>query len=103
MTTRVSEAKLQTDLAALIDGVSCGSGPVVVERDGKPLAVLVDYEEYERYHKYVMERFRHAVEEFRELNKDIDPEEGYREITALVEEVRQEHYERSRRHDPGDA
>ena len=39
-------------------------------------------------------RFWEIVEEIRARNADKDPDEVYREVTAIVEEVRQERYER---------
>jgi len=43
----------------------------------------------------VMDRFREAMDELQRRNADKDPAEIEREITALVEEVRSERYERS--------
>lgn len=43
------------------------------------------------------ERFWNVVQEIRERNADKDPDEVLREVTEVVEEVCQEHYERARR------
>ena len=42
-------------------------------------------------------RARAAVERMGELNRDLDPDEVYREVTAVVEEIRQERYEAEQR------
>jgi hypothetical protein len=41
-----------------------------------------------------MDRFWEVVERIGERNKDWDPDEVMAEVTAVVEEVRQEQYER---------
>jgi hypothetical protein len=45
----------------------------------------------------VWERFWQTIEEIRERNKDKDPDEEFAFITQVVEEVRQEQYERAQR------
>jgi hypothetical protein len=45
----------------------------------------------------VMERFRQTIERIGERNADKDPDEVMRIVTEVVEEVRQERYERARR------
>ena len=49
----------------------------------------------------VRERFWEIIGEIRARNADTDPDEVYREVTEVVEEVRQERYERSRRAEGG--
>ena len=45
----------------------------------------------------IRERFWQAVEQIGERNADSDPDEAMRLVTEVVEEVRQEQYERTRR------
>lgn len=40
---------------------------------------------------------REAIDRIAELNKDEDPDEVYRFVTEVVEEVRREHHEREQR------
>jgi hypothetical protein len=47
------------------------------------------------------QRFWQAVDRIRERNADKDPDAVLHDVTAVVEEVRQEHYERARRETPG--
>jgi hypothetical protein len=42
------------------------------------------------------QRYWAAVDRIQERNADKDPDEGYRFVTEVVEEVRQERYERER-------
>ena len=67
---------------------------------GKPMAVIPrpaieGLSEQER--QQAKERFRRAIERIGELNADKDPDEVMRIVTEVVEEVRQEHYERTQR------
>lgn len=101
VTKQVSVAQLRANLSDLIGTVYYGKEPVIVERKGKPMAVLISPEQYERYQHDVMERFRQTVDELQQLNADIDPEEGMRDVNALVEEVRQELYAREQQADSG--
>jgi prevent-host-death family protein len=101
VTKQVSVAELRANLSDLLGTVYYGKEPVVVERKGKPMAVLISPEQYERYQQDVMERFRQTVDELQRLNADIDPQEGMREVDELVEEVRQELYEREQQADSG--
>ncbi len=70
---------------------------VVVEKKGKPVAVVVSPEAYERLIEQearAKERFWQAAERIRERNKAKDPDAELAYITQVVEEVRQERYER---------
>jgi hypothetical protein len=49
----------------------------------------------ERQRDDIDERFWQAVERIGARNADKDPDEVYREVTEVVEEVRRERYERS--------
>jgi hypothetical protein len=54
-------------------------------------------EQSESYQQEVMERFARAVEEIGRRNADKDPDEVLRDVTAIVEKIRQERYEEQRR------
>jgi hypothetical protein len=45
----------------------------------------------------IRERFWRVVQEIGERNAHLDPDDVLREVTEVVEEVRQERYERARR------
>lgn len=94
MTKHVSVAQARANLADLLGTVYYGKEPVVVERKGKPLAVMISPEQYERYERQVMERFGRVLDELHDLNADKDPEEVQRDIDQAVDEVRREQYER---------
>jgi hypothetical protein len=51
----------------------------------------------EQEREEIRKRFWQAVERVGARNADRDPDEINREVTEVVEEVRQEHYERKKR------
>ena|SRR5215213_7024720 len=67
---------------------------VIVDEDGDRDAVAVTPEE--EFDKLSNERFWSTVDRMRERNAHLDPEQVLAEITKVVEEVRQEQYERQR-------
>ena len=72
----------------------------MVERDGTLIAVVVSPDDFETLRRLKIERgwaARAAIDQIRARNADVDPDEGYAEITAVVEEVRQERYEERQR------
>lgn len=96
MPNRISAEEASSKLNDLLDRLSSGSGAWMIERKGKPCAVLITPEQWEHYEKLAREDFFKIVDEIHSRNEDKDPEEVYRDVTAVVEEVRQELYERER-------
>ena len=70
---------------------------MIFEKSGRPVAVLISPEQWERYQQQTRERFFAAVDRLQERNREMDPEEVERDVTEAVEEVRRERYERRRR------
>ncbi len=69
----------------------------MVQNARKPIENVVDEEMCERVARRQAEdreRFWELVQEIGEQNADEDPDEVYRFVTEIVEEVRQERYER---------
>ncbi len=94
MTKRFSVKDARANFSDLLGLVYYGKEPVIVERKGRPMAVLISPEQWERYQQTTKEQFFEAVERLRERNADKDPEEVERDVTRVVEEVRRERYER---------
>lgn len=67
----------------------------MVEKQGKPVAVVVSPESDEQIwsQEEQRERFWRTVERIAERNRDMDPEAELPFITEVVEQVRQERYE----------
>lgn len=93
MAMRLSEADAAVRLGEMLGQVCRDRIPVIIERDGQPVAVLISPDLWEEHQRIVRERFAEAVEQLRTLNAGEDPDEIEREVTRVVEEVRRERYE----------
>jgi prevent-host-death family protein len=97
MPRTVSSSEAQNNFGAMVQWVEENSEGVVVERRGKPTAVLISYEEYQTMIRLKdQERKRKAFEaletlrrEVQRKNPDITAEEAYR-AAGFSEEVIQE-------------
>jgi hypothetical protein len=71
----------------------------MVQKTSKSAEVAVSElcEPVDQERKEIRERFWWAVEQISKRNADKDPDEVLREVTEVVEEVRQEQYQRTRR------
>ncbi len=90
MVRRISVDDAQNELAALLESIRAYDDSIIVERDGTPIGIIIPphvfarlEEEHERDWKLILQ----------ERNTHLDPDEVYREVTEIVEEVRQERYE----------
>jgi PHD/YefM family antitoxin component YafN of YafNO toxin-antitoxin module len=71
-----------------------------VEKKGKPVAVVISRREFELMQQERdarREQAWQAVRRVQEANRDKDPDEVYRDVTDVVEQVRQERYEQEQR------
>jgi prevent-host-death family protein len=91
---RMSSKDARANFADLLGLVYYTKEPVIVEKKGKPVAVVVNPADFEEYKQLAKERFFQTVREIQERNSDEDPDEVLRDVTEAVEEVRQERYER---------
>jgi prevent-host-death family protein len=97
MVKTMSARDARAKFGGLLATVSSTGEPVIVEKRGKPAAAFISPEEFERYREWVVERAWATIERVQERNADLDPDEVLRDVTAVVEEVRQEMYEERRR------
>ncbi len=95
MTKRLSIRDARAHFGDVLGQVYYGKEPIILERRGRPMAVLISPEQWERYQQQVKDRFFEAVDRIQERNRDEAPEEVEREVTRVAEEVRRERYERS--------
>lgn len=93
MVRRWSEADARSKFDELLGQVEHGVEPVVVERAGETVAVLVSPEWWEQYQREAKERFFKIVDEIQARNVYEDPDEVERIVAEAVEEVRRERYE----------
>src|SRR5690242_173040 len=101
----MSSQQARARFSDLLGSVYYTKEAVVVEKKGKPVAVVVSPEAYERIKA---EEERQAakdwatIDRLRERNKDKDPDAVLADVTEVVEEVRREMYaERKRRQAEG--
>ncbi len=90
LTKRMSSREARDNFSDLLASVRYGGQPVIVERNGKPFAVLISPEEYERYQRMSTERFFRVVDDIQARNSDADPDEALADVTTALEEVRRE-------------
>ena len=89
MKRTLSAVEARKRLGEILEGVYYRGDEVVIERAGKPMAVVIParlYENMERTRK----RFWDMVEEIHERNKDVPYEVIQSEVDAAVREVREE-------------
>src|SRR5579872_2772574 len=91
--TRMSAKEARTNFTDVLGRAYYKGEPTIVEKQGKPVAVVISPEEYAQYRRYKEEakqRFFRVVDRIQERNADKDPDEVDHDVTAAVAEVRQE-------------
>ncbi len=97
MVTRMSAKEARATFGKLLGRVQYTQEPVIVEKEGKPLAVVISPEQFEAFQQRLTCAWA-TVDRVRERNAGKTPEEVLNEVSAEVEAVRQERYEAERRH-----
>jgi len=96
---RISAKEARANFGDLLGLVYYTKEPVIVERKGRPFAVVISPEQYE-----ILQRYRNQawtiVDRVRERNADKDEEEVLQDVTEEVEAVRQEAYGQAERARP---
>jgi prevent-host-death family protein len=88
MKRRISAVEARKRLGEILEGVYYRGDEVVIERAGKPMAVVIPSGRYEAMEKS-RERFFELIEENWERNRDISYEEIEREVQQAMENVRE--------------
>jgi prevent-host-death family protein len=83
MVTEVSAVKFRQNLGEMLNQVQYRKDSVVVTKDGKPVAALVDAQLFERIRR-MRERFDELTNKIAEDFREIPMEEGMAEIDAAV-------------------
>jgi prevent-host-death family protein len=94
LTRRISAKDARNNFGDLLGQVRYSGEPVIVEKQGRPFAVLISPEDFERFQTIAKEQFFETVREIQQANKDVDPDQVLADVTEAVEAVRQEEYER---------
>lgn len=95
MIRRISVREARANFSDLLGAVFYTNEPVIVERKGKPFAVVISPEQY-RVMQQELQRAWRSVDEVRAENKATPTEQVLQDVTAEVEAVRQEMHEQGR-------
>lgn len=97
MVKTISTAEARASFGDVVNRVFYTKEPVVVEKKGRPVAVIISPELFQRLQEEDARDWA-IIEAVGARNADKDPDELMADVTAEVEAVRQEMYdERTRR------
>lgn len=93
---RISSRDARANFSDVLGVVYYAKEAVIVEKKGKPVAVLINPEEYERLQQAGQDNWA-VIERVQANNAAYDPDEVLADVTAEVEVVRQELHEERKR------
>jgi prevent-host-death family protein len=94
MTSVINVTKVRDNLSEILGRVRFGEETVTIEKKGKPYAVIISPEQYEKFQEAAKERLFAIVDDIQSRNTQYSEEEVMKDVTDVVEQVRQEMYER---------
>ena len=86
---RMSAREARANFGDLLGRVYYTKEPVIIEKKGRPFAVVISPEDYEAFARDREQAFA-VIDRIRERNRSQGPTEVERDVTAVVETVRQE-------------
>ncbi len=99
MITEVTAVNFRQNLGEMINQVQYRSDSIVINKDGKPVAVLVDAELFARIRR-MRERFDALSRRITEAYTDVPVEQGMAEIDAAVARERRSRARQPRKRQP---
>jgi prevent-host-death family protein len=87
MVTEVSAVNFRQNLGEMLNQVQYRNDAIIINKDGKPVAALVDAELFARIRR-MRDRFDAFSNRVAESYAQVPPEEGLSEIDSLVAEER---------------
>jgi prevent-host-death family protein len=87
MVTEVNAVHFRQNLGEMLNQVQYRNDSIVINKDGKPVAALVDAELFARIRR-MQDRFDELSRKVAEAFADVPEEQGLAEIDAAVAEVR---------------
>jgi prevent-host-death family protein len=87
MVTEVNAVHFRQNLGEMLNQVQYRNDSIVINKDGKPVAALVDAELFARIRR-MQDRFDELSRQVAEAFADVPEEQGLAEIDAAVAEVR---------------
>ncbi len=92
MIKTISAREAGEQFGDLLGSIDATKEPIVVERDGQPVAVVISPADFARLQAGETDSWR-VIERLRERNAHMDPDEVWHDATSAVAEARRE-YER---------
>lgn len=87
MVTEVNAVTFRQNLGAMLSQVQHRHDSIVINKDGKPVAALIDAELFARIRR-MRERFDEITTRMQEAYAGVPEEEAYAGVLALVEQER---------------
>lgn len=84
-----NSSELRTNLSLVLDEVQFHQDSYVIERKGRPAAVIVPLPVYENW-KRSRERFFESMRRIQEANQNADPDEVMQDVLAAQQAIRAE-------------
>ena len=90
MERMISAAEARANFSQLVTEAGYAGREAVIQRNNRPIAVIIGYEQYVELRRQVKERAaRFAVyDEIRARNPDVEPEQVEADVAAAVRAVR---------------
>ena len=88
MAKRLSVKDARAKFSDVLGTVFYGKEPVIVERKGRPMAVIISPEQWEQYQRRAKEGFFEAIDRIQQRNLDKDPNDVERDVAEALKEVR---------------
>lgn len=88
---RITAKEARDNFADILGTVFYGKRAVIVEKQGRPFAVVInpdEYETYQNFKKAAKKRFFEIVDEIQQANKGADYNKVLKDVTGVVEVVR---------------
>ena len=89
---KMTAKEARDNFTDLLGAVYYGKQPIIVEKKGRPFAVVINPDEYKRYQKIAKEQFFKASKKIKKRNAQFSEEEVLADVTQAVDEVRNAKY-----------
>lgn len=100
VTIRMSAKEARDNFSDILGRAYYRSEPTIVEKQGKPMAVVISPEQYAQFQQQQKQSLFQTIDEIHERNRDVDPAVIESEVAQAVTDVRQErHAQRTPRRD----
>jgi len=87
MINEVNAAAFRQNLGEMLNQVQYRHDSVLIKKDGKPVAAVVDAKLFDRIRRF-KDRFDTLRQRIAEAYANVPPEEGMKEIDAIISDIR---------------